>query len=729
MAQKEIDMNEQQIVNHIADKLAIKPGQVRATLALFDQANTIPFIARYRKEATGELDEVQIRQIKVEFEYLTALNQRKETVRQTIEEQGLWTDELAKRLDAAVQLQEVEDIYLPFRPKKRTKAAIAMEAGLEALAHFILDQNGKTSPEDAATAYLSDAVPTVADAVTGACNIIAEKLSEQASFRQYLRKQLWKNAKLTCSLAVEEADAGAMLTYKEFSEFIRHIPSHRILAINRGEAQKILKVTLAADHDTYIAHLAGTVTKPGFPFADLLADTASDSYKRLIFPQLEREIRNDLTERAEKQAIDVFSENLRHLLLQPPLSGHTILGLDPGYRTGCKAAIINAYGDVLDYGTFHLTSSQKQRDESAATLTRLIKKHKVTLISIGNGTASYETEQFTARLIQENRLPCHYIIANEAGASVYSASDLAREELPDLDVSIRGAVSIARRIQDPLAESVKIDPRSIGVGQYQHDVNQKQLSAALDDVVESVVNYVGVDLNTASAALLQHISGISASVARNIVACRNENGPFHNRRELLKVNRLGPASFTQCAGFLRIKKGDMPLDNTSVHPESYDLAKAIVKEYGFTLKDLKNEKKLQLLQSKLQMNAAAKLAAKLDAGLPTIRDILEELRKPGRDVRDDLPKPLTRKNVLSLDELKVGTIVRGTVHNVVDFGAFVDFGLKTPGLIHRSELCTHSFRHPLDVIHVGDIIDAVIISVDATRGRIGLSIKQLEQKK
>ena len=722
-------MDNKKIINHIAADLSIRPAQISTVLDLFAQANTIPFIARYRKEATGELDEVQLRSIKERFEYEQALAQRKETVEQSITEQGKWTNELATRLEKARVLQDVEDLYLPYRPKKRTKASMARDAGLEPLADWLTAQkNDGLSPETAANSYINDAVPTTEEALQGAAYIIAERCSEDAPFRHYLRNRLWKQAKLECTLLVEDAAAKAMLTYKDFKESIRHIPSHRILALNRGEAQKLVKITLAANHDEYISQLANQLITKDSPCKPILEAAAADSYKRLIFPQMEREIRNELTAQAEKQAIAVFAENLRHLLLQPPLPGHTILGLDPGFRTGCKSAVIDTTGDVLDYHVFYLTGSEAQQQESATAMAEIIKKYDVTLISIGNGTASYETEQFVAKLIKEQQLKCSYLITNESGASVYSASELAREEMPDLDVSIRGAVSIARRVQDPLAELVKIDAESIGVGQYQHDVNQKQLTSTLDDVVDSVVNYVGVDLNTASPALLRHISGITSAIAANIVAYRNQNGPFHSRDELSNVYRLGPAAFTQCAGFLRIKNGRMPLDNTSVHPESYPLAEKIIQSYGFTLADMKNEKQLQLLQSKLQMNAAPKLSQELKAGLPTVRDILEELRKPGRDVRDELPKPLTRKNIMSLDELQVGTIVRGTVNNVVDFGAFVDFGLKTPGLIHRSELSTHPFKHPMDVIHVGDIIDAVIISVDAARGRIGLSIKQMKKQ-
>ncbi|MCH4166994.1 MAG: RNA-binding transcriptional accessory protein [Megasphaera sp.] len=721
-------MTEDMMILIIANTIHVRPAQVRAALDLLNQGNTIPFIARYRKEATGVLDEVQLRQIKDQYEYEQALASRKETVRQSIIDQNQWTEELAAQLDAAAQLQDIEDIYLPYKPKKRTKASMARDAGLEPLADLFWNQDPHgPAPETAAAAYINETIPTIEDAIQGAANIIAERLSEMTAFRKYLRDELWKQAKIACTLQDNDTDASTMLNYADFSEHISHIPSHRILAINRGENQKMIKVILQEDPDKHMAALTQLAIHHVSPYSSIIENAAADSYKRLIFPQMEREIRNDLTSRAEKQAIAVFAENLRNLLLQPPFANQIILGLDPGYRTGCKAAVIDSTGAVLDYGTYHLIGSANQRRESAHALTALIRKHGVTLISIGNGTASYETEQFVSSLIHDNKLKCRYIITNEAGASIYSASDLAREELPDLDVTIRGAVSIARRIQDPLAEAVKITPQSIGVGQYQHDVNQKSLCSALDSVVESVVNYVGVDLNTASTALLQHISGLTSQTAANIVAYRNENGPFHNRQELLDVNRLGPATFTQCAGFLRIKHGQESLDNTSVHPESYGLAEKIIAHYGMKLKDLKQEKTLRILQSKLQMNAAPTLAKELHAGEPTIRDILEELRKPGRDARSEFPQPLTRKHILSLEELKIGTIVRGTVHNVVDFGAFVDFGLKTPGLIHRSELCKHPFRHPTEVIHVGDIVDAVIISVDAKRGRIGLSIKQVPE--
>ena len=719
-------MTEETMIAEIARTLGIRPAQVQSALSLFAQGNTIPFIARYRKEATGTLDEVQLRCIQEQYEYEQALASRKETVRQSIMDQGCWNDDLARSLEAARQLQDVEDLYLPYKPKKRTKASMARDAGLEPLADCFASQDPKgPAPEDAALAFLSDDVPTVEDAIQGAANILAERFSERADFRRHLRRELWQQARLTCSLQVEEDQAGPMLTYADFSERVARIPSYRILAINRGENEKKLKVTLKEPADRHIAMLCQLVITRPSPYDQILRDAAADSYKRLISPQMEREIRNELTAQAEKQAIDVFAENLRHLLLQPPFAGQIILGLDPGFRTGCKAAVISATGQVLDYGTYYLTHSEQQKHQSAVSLANMIRRHGVTLISIGNGTASYETEQFVSHLIEAYHLKCRYVIANEAGASVYSASD--REELPDLDVTIRGAVSIARRIQDPLAESVKIDPRAIGVGQYQHDVNQKALSAALDQVVTSVVNYVGVDLNTASPALLQHIAGLTAATAGNIVAYRNENGPFQNRQDLLNVPRLGPATFTQCAGFLRIKDGTEPLDNTSVHPESYGLAEKIAGHYGLSHDELKDPEKLAILRDKIQMNAAPKLAASLGAGEPTIKDILEELRKPGRDVRSDFPKPLTRRHVLSLSDLQIGSVVRGTVQNVVDFGAFVDFGLKTPGLVHRSQLSRHPFRHPTDVVHAGDIVEAEIISVDAARGRIGLSMKKVKK--
>lgn len=712
-------MNQIEVIRRIATMLSLRPNQVETALNLFAQGNTVPFIARYRKEATQLLDEVQLRQIRERYAYEEKLARRKETVRQALAAQNALTEDLADALAAACVLQDVEDLYRPFKPTRRTKAAAAREAGLKPLAELFRKQakNGPP-PEKAAEAYLTNTVKTADAAIQGAMYILSEDLAGNSTYRRYLREELWKTARLSCTLTVADAEAGPMLTYKNFNEKINRLPGYRMLAINRGEAQKLLKSVLQTDTDKHIAHLVGMIISGPSPYAEILKDAAKDSYQRLIFPQLEREIRSELTASAENQAISVFADNLRSLLLQPPFAGQVIMGLDPGYRTGCKCAVIDATGKVLDHGTYHLVGSKKQQQDAAEALTAWVKKHGITLISIGNGTASYETEQFVSHLIQHGNLTCSYMITNEAGASVYSASMLAREELPDLDVTIRGAVSIARRIQDPLAEAVKIDPKAIGVGQYQHDVDQKMLSAALDDVVESVVNAVGVDLNTASAALLRHVAGLTATTAANIVAYRKKNGPFRNRQDLNAVPRLGPSTFMQCAGFLRIKDGEEPLDNTAVHPESYVLAKKILQHCGIHHEERKDTAALHLLQSKLPPNATAALAEKLHAGEPTIRDILAELRKPGRDLRDTMPQPLTRQKILSLDELQIGTTVRGTVQNVVDFGAFVDFGLKTPGLVHRSKLCRQPFCHP----RVGDIVDAVIVAVDSRRGRISLSM-------
>ena len=606
---------------------------------------------------------------------------------------------------------------------------IARERGLEPLADMILNDTVTTgNPLDIAKKYISEEVPTPEDAIQGASDIVAEIVSDSADFRATLRKRMWKEGFIQAELVEDNEHKDQFLQYNEYAEPVRQMPSHRILAVNRGEKLGALKLALTVPDESYIQYMVRSITNNEQSiFSDVKASAVADAYKRLMFPALERDIRNELTESADEQAIKVFGVNLKNLLLQPPLAGHVIMGLDPGYRTGCKMAIIDAQGNVLDYGAYYLTNSEKLKQEAQKKLAEKIRKFKVTLLSIGNGTASYETEQFASKMIEEEKLDCHYIITNEAGASVYSASKLAIDELPDLDVTIRGAVSIARRVQDPLAESVKIDPKSIGVGQYQHDVNQKQLTHTLDQVVESVVNHVGVELNTASPAILQHIAGISGTVAKNIVAFRQENGGFTSRKQLLKVPRLGPAAFTQCAGFLRLNGAKNPLDNTSVHPESYELAERIIGELGFTLKDLQDKSQLEALQVKLPLVDIDKMAHKLDAGIPTVRDIIAALAKPGRDPREDLPAPLTRKHVVSLEDIKVGTVVKGTVHNVVDFGAFIDFGLKTNGLLHRSELCTAK-QHPSDVLAVGDIIEAEIISVDVKRNRIGLSVKSLRNK-
>jgi len=716
------------IASIIAREMGVKLFQVEATVSLLDDSNTVPFIARYRKEATGELDEEQIRTVQERLGYLRNLVKRQEEILNTIEEQGKLTPELAAVITASIKLQDLEDLYLPYRPKKRTRAQIAREKGLQPLADIILDQQIQTgTPLDTACTFVNPEkeITTPQDALSGAIDIIAETVSERADIRALLRKQLWSAAEIATEFAVDESQAKEVLTYKEYHEPVNRMPSHRILAVNRGETKGLLKVHLVTSHEDNIDRITREIVLRSSIFSNLIHEAIADGYKRLLFPALEREVRNQLTEHAEKQAIRVFGLNLRQLLLQQPLAGHTVMGLDPGYRTGCKMAVVGPTGTVLETSTLFLTMSEAQKQKATDTALAAIQKHGITLIAIGNGTASYETEEFTAALINTHNLPVHYVITNEAGASVYSASKLAKDELPDLDVSIRGAVSIARRVQDPLAELVKIDPKSIGVGQYQHDVDQKELTNTLSTVVESAVNHVGVELNTASPALLQYVAGVNSAVAKNIVAFRDSNGSFKNRKQLLKVPRLGPSAYTQCAGFLRLQTGDNPLDNTPVHPESYPLAQNILEKLGFTVNSLSNKEQLKSIQHIAQQADVAKLAAEANAGEPTVRDILAALAKPGRDPREDLPAPLTRKNVVKLSDIKPGTVVRGTVHNVIDFGVFVDIGIKINGLIHRSELSSKPFRHPLDVVSVGDIIDVLVISIDEERGRIGLSLKQL----
>ena len=712
----------------IAQELKIKEQQVNATIDLLDSGNTIPFISRYRKEVTGELTEEHIRHIEERTQYLRNLVKRQEEILASIEEQGKLTPELTSAIEKSIKLQELEDIYLPFRPKKRTRASIAKEKGLEPLAELILAQDNANNLEAIATDFINAdlEVNSLEDAINGAMDIIAETVCEQAQIRALIRRQLWQKGQIATELNSEDPELiKPFLMYAEYSEAVNTLPSHRILAINRGEKKDILKVKLLTDHDNNIALIGQQIIKTTSNFSQIIITALTDGYKRLLLPSLEREIRTQLTENAEQQAIKVFGLNLKQLLLQAPLAGYNVMGLDPGYRTGCKVAIISPTGAVLDHGVLYLTASEGEKIKSAEKMLSLIKKHNVGLISIGNGTASYETEEFTAKLISDNNLDVHYLITNEAGASVYSASKLAVAELPDYDVTIRGAISIARRVQDPLAELVKIDPKSIGVGQYQHDVNQKELSATLDTVIESAVNHVGVELNTASSELLRHVAGVNATVAKNIISFRDENGTFKNRKQLLKVPRLGQAAFTQCAGFLRLAQSDYPLDNTPVHPESYPLTEQILAKFGFDIKDLKTKEKLVALKEVIQTANIEALAEELTAGIPTIRDILEALTKPGRDPREDLPAPLTRKNIVKLSDIVVGTVLKGTVHNVTDFGVFVDIGIKTNGLIHRSELSHKYFKHPLDIVSVGDVIDVMIINVEPERNRIGLSLKQV----
>lgn len=722
-------MLEQNITAYLANLLKLKTSQINAAIKLIDEGNTIPFIARYRKEATGDMKDEQLRDLNDKLIYVRNLIKRQNEIKNSIEEQGKMTPELSLAIDKVEKLQELEDIYLPYKQKKRTRAMIAKEKGLEPLAQFILKQEDSSEKlEDIALKYLKDEVTSSDEALAGASDIIAETISDSADIRAKLRQHLWQTSSLSITRDKEADSDEAFLMYEDYTEPIKHLPSHRILAINRGESKDILKVKLISDIDKDIAIITKFILKQNSPYKEFLTNAIIDAYKRLIFPALEREIRNQLTETAQTQAIHVFASNLKQLLLQAPLAGYTVMGLDPGYRTGCKMAIVDATGQVLDHGVLYITMSDDAKAKSAQKLLDYIQKYKVNLISIGNGTASYETEEFVANLINEHKLPVHYLITNEAGASVYSASKLAVEELPEYDVTIRGAISIARRIQDPLAELVKIEPKAIGVGQYQHDVNQKELANTLDAVIEAAVNHVGVELNTASAALLKHIAGINATVAKNIIKYRDEHGIFTSRKELLKVSRLGPTAYTQCAGFLRINGATCPLDNTPVHPESYPLAEQILAELGFSLEDLTDKNKLDLLKAKIKLVDIDKLATKLNAGVFTVKDILDALTKPGRDPREDLPAPLTRQNIIKLEDIKVGTIMRGTVRNITDFGVFVDIGIKTAGLIHISELSNKHVKHPLDVVSVGDILNVLVISVDAKRNRIGLSLKQVTKE-
>lgn len=712
----------------VAKELKLEQQKVKATLTLLDEGNTIPFVARYRKEVTGSLDEEEIRSISEKAQYQRNLAERREEILSSIDAQGKLTPELELAVKATTKLQELEDLYLPYKQKKRTRAMIAREKGLEPLAELILTQEEPTlTLDELAKLYLTEenGLTTVEEAWQGAMDIVAEVISDRADTRDLVRKELWRNALLSSELAADDTTAQDFLMYKEYQEPIKQIPPHRVLALNRGEAKDCLKVKLVLPSEAILGIIGRRLgIKDSGTFTTMYRDALADSYKRLIFPALEREIRSELTEKAEKQAISVFGSNLRQLLLQQPLGGHTVLGMDPGYRTGCKCAVINPEGSILATTVLNFTTSEKQYELAEKAFVDLVKKYKVDLASIGNGTASYETEEFAAKMIEKYQLNMSYVITSEAGASVYSASKLAREEMPDLDLTLRGAVSIARRVQDPLAELVKIEPKAIGVGQYQHDVNQKELTGTLGTVVESCVNHVGVELNTASASLLTYVAGISKPVAKNIITFRDDNGRFHSRKELLKVARLGPAAFTQCAGFLRIKGSSNPLDNTPVHPESYPLAENILKELGFDLAQLSaNSQAVQLAASKAN---AEVIAAKLEAGVPTVTDILEALAKPGRDPREDSPAPLSRKNVTKLSDLTIGSKVKGRVQNVVDFGVFVDIGLKVSGLIHKSELSTKYFKHPLDVVSVGDIIETVIISIDEQRNRIGLSLKKAQ---
>lgn len=712
----------------LTEELNVKKWQVEAAVKLIDEGNTIPFISRYRKEATGSLNDEQLRQLFERLTYLRNLEEKKEQVLSSIEEQGKLTEELKAQIMAAETLVVVDDLYRPYRPKRRTRATIAKEKGLEPLAALITMQKTTTPIEEAAKGYVSEEkeVKSVQDAIAGAKDIIAEYISDEADYRIYIRDITVKQGKLT-SVAKNPEEQSVYEMYYEFEEPVSKLAGHRVLALNRGEKEKILTVKIEAPEEKILQYLEKKVIHAENPYTtSLLKEAIEDSYKRLIAPAIEREIRNDLTEKAEDGAINVFGKNLEQLLMQPPIVGQTVLGWDPAFRTGCKLAVVDPTGKVLDTTVIYPTAPTTPQKIAAAkdTLKKLIKKYHITLFSVGNGTASRESEQIIVELFKEIPEKVQYIITNEAGASVYSASKLATEEFPNFDVGQRSAASIARRLQDPLAELVKIDPKSIGVGQYQHDMNQKKLSEALSGVVEDCVNKVGVDLNTASAPLLSYISGISSTIAKNIVAYREENGSFTSRKQLLKVAKLGPKAFEQCAGFMRIQGGKNPLDGTSVHPESYEAAEKLLEKLGYTLQDVADRKLDGLAKS---IKDYKKLASELEIGEITLRDIVKELEKPARDPRDEMPKPILRTDVLEMKDLTEGMILKGTVRNVIDFGVFVDIGVHQDGLVHISQITDKKFiKHPLEAVSVGDIVDVKVMSVDIKKKRIQLTMKGIQ---
>lgn len=712
------------ITAQLIQEFKLKPSQVQNTVRLIDEGCTIPFIARYRKEMTGELNDQILRDLYDRLVYLRNLEEKRADVRRLIEEQGKMTDEIAAALDKAVTIQEIDDIYRPFRPKRRTRATIAKEKGLEPLARILFTQDiMKGKIEDIAAPFLNaeKGVNSTENALNGAMDIIAEEISDNAEFRKTLRDMFFKHGTLV-SKALKEEDSVYRMYY-DFREPISRIAKHRVLAINRGEKEELLQVEIDVPHELMVSYLiARNVKRPPSITSIYVEKAAEDSYTRLMFPSLENEVRNELTELSGEQAMKVFAENLRNLLLQSPVKGRVVLGLDPAYRTGCKIAVVDDTGRVLTTTVIYPTPPQNKIEEAEKVLKQLIDKFKVDIISIGNGTASKESEIFTANLLKKLSREVYYMVVSEAGASVYSASKLGSEEFPEFDVSLRSAVSIARRLQDPLAELVKIDPKAIGVGQYQHDMNQKRLGETLGGVVEDCVNSVGVDLNTASPSLLSYISGINSGVAKNIVDYRESNGCFKNRSELKKVKKLGDKAFEQCAGFLRIPDGKNILDNTSVHPESYDAAEKLLKLIGYTLEDVKN-RKLADLMKKVEAKGLAEVAASVGVGMPTLRDIVNELLKPGRDPRDELPKPILLSDVLGIEDIKPGMVLTGTVRNVADFGAFVDIGVHQDGLVHISELCDRYVRNPMEVVAVGDIVKVRVLDVDAKRKRISLSMK------
>ena len=712
------------IIKVLAKELELKETQVENTVKLIDEGNTIPFIARYRKEVTGALDDEVLRKFYDRLCYLRSLDERREEIIHLIEEQGKMTEDLMTEILKAEILQELEDIYRPYRPKRRTKATIAKEKGLEPLAMLIYMQQQKTgNPYDFAKEYINEelGVNNEEEAIEGAMDIIAEMVSDDADYRKEIRALTFKTGLLKSKAATQEESVYEM--YYDFGEPVSKIASHRVLAINRGEAEKLLSVSVDIEEEMILNYLYGETVRESI-FSQIVKTAVADSYKRLIKPSIEREIRNTLTENAQEQAIGLFSKNLYQLLMQPPMRGKTVLGLDPGYRTGCKLAVVDETGKVCDTGVVFCTLEHHDKEKSAKFIKSLILKHKVELIAIGNGTASKESEVFIAGILKELDTKVYYMMVNEAGASVYSASKLAAEEFPDFTVEERSATSIARRIQDPLSELVKIDPKSIGVGQYQHDMNQKRLSEALGGVVENCVNSVGVDLNTASAPLLSYVAGISAQLAKNIVKYREENGKFSSRTQLLKVAKLGPKAFTQCAGFLKIPGAENVLDTTSVHPESYEAAAGLLTEVGYTACDVAsgNISDLKLRMKNINLDD---FCARYDVGKITVNDIADSLLKPGRDPRDEMPTPILMEDVMSMEDLKPGMIMKGTVRNVIDFGAFVDIGVHQDGLVHISQISNKFVKHPTDVLSVGDIVKVKVIDVDTKKGRISLSMKDV----
>ena len=725
----------EKIIKLIAEELNIKEKQVEATIKLIDEVNTIPFIARYRKEVTGGLSDETLRDLGERLNYLRNLEQRKEEVIKSIDEQGKLTDEILQAVAIAKTLAEVEDVYRPYKQKKKTRATVAKAKGLEPLANIIFEQKEKNPIEEIAKEYiniekLSDedkknkdkVVANVEDAIKGALDIIAENISDNSKYRKETKRLCYREGLIETKASKPEEKSNYEMYY-DYQEAIKYIPSHRILAINRGEKEEFLKVKLEKPEDKILTYIQRDVIKGETQFTNMIKETIEDSFKRLIEPSIEREIRSDLTVKAEEKAIKVFGQNSKQLLLGAPIKGKTVMGFDPAYRTGCKIAIIDETGKVLDYTTVYPTEPQNDVIGAKKELLKLIEKDKVDMIAIGNGTASRESEMFVADMLKDTARDIHYVIVSEAGASVYSASKLATEEYPDINVSIRGAISIARRLQDPLAELVKIDPKAIGVGQYQHDVNQKRLEESLTGVVEDSVNKVGVDVNTATPSLLSYVSGINKTIAKNIVKYRDENGKLKNRKQLLKVPKLGKVAFEQCAGFLRILDGDNPLEITAVHPESYEATEKLLESLGFDKKDLKDKEKIEELRNRLKSVNIEKTAKELEIGEMTLTDIIEELSKPGRDPREEMPKPILRSDVLKLEDLKEGMVLTGTVRNVIDFGAFVDIGVKHDGLVHISEMSDKFVKNPSEIVSVGDVVKVKVIKIDKERQKVGLSMK------